>query len=746
MGPRAYYGGDAEPALNTRFGPFELDLRGGELRKDGRRIRLQEQPFQILRMLLESPGEVISREDIRRRLWPDNTVVEFDHSINAAVKRLRDTLRDSADKPRYIETVARRGYRFIADIEPPTHHPALVEPTAVTPPPTPSTNGRHSEAVPLHPALYRRWIPVALLATIILMVWTGVEFTRRRARRAAAPLQPLIRLDLDLGKIPLPDSDRGATAILSPDGTRLAYVSQSKLFIRRLDQAKPTELSGTDNAQAPFFSPDGKWLAFFADDKLRRVEIGAGQVADLCDAPLGAGGGGSWGEDGYIVLAVNYVLKRMPAKGGIPTPLTELGRGEIVHRWPQVLNGGKAVIFSSYSSMSGLDGASIEVVSVENRRRKTLLRGATWGRYLPSGHLVYISKGTLFAVPFDPNRLEVKGTPTAVLDEVAYSEAYGSAQIDFSRTGILVYRDSRTGAGLVTVQWVDESGNTSPVLPVPGNYLSPALSTDGNRLAFTLGGDVWAYDLKHPGMVRLTFGGGFGNPLWTADGRHLVFRAAGGIFWIDAAGTGRPQPLIESKNSQLPWSFTPDGKRLAFIEIDPVTGADIWAVSVQSGPFGLRAGKPEVFLQTPFQERSPMFSPDGRWLAYMSNESGRYQVYVEEFPRKGSKRQVSTDRGGYPAWSQKGNELFFWGLGHESQLMVVSYRTHGDSFFPDRPRVYSRKIVGFGTTRSYDPAPDGKHIVALTAADPAHGSQERLVFLLNFFDELRRRVPLIADR
>ncbi len=141
-----------------------------------------------------------------------------------------------------------------------------------------------------------------------------------------------------------------------------------------------------------------------------------------------------------------------------------------------------------------------------------------------------------------------------------------------------------------------------------------------------------------------------------------------------------------------------------------------------------------------------MFSPDGRWLAYMSNESGRYQVYVEEFPRKGSKRQVSTDRGGYPAWSQKGNELFFWGLGHESQLMVVSYRTHGDSFFPDRPRVYSRKIVGFGTTRSYDPAPDGKHIVALTAADPAHGSQERLVFLLNFFDELRRRVPLIADR
>jgi DNA-binding winged helix-turn-helix (wHTH) protein len=158
MGPKAHSGGDAEPALNARFGPFELDLRGGELRKEGRRIRLQEQPFQILRMLIESPGEVISREDIRKRLWPDNTVVEFDHSINAAVKRLRDALRDSADKPRYIETVARRGYRFIADIEPPTHQAPLAEPITVVPPPTEPTNAQQAktplpraEAVPRPP-------------------------------------------------------------------------------------------------------------------------------------------------------------------------------------------------------------------------------------------------------------------------------------------------------------------------------------------------------------------------------------------------------------------------------------------------------------------------------------------------------------------------------------------------------------------------------------------------------------------
>jgi Tol biopolymer transport system component len=196
---------------------------------------------------------------------------------------------------------------------------------------------------------------------------------------------------------------------------------------------------------------------------------------------------------------------------------------------------------------------------------------------------------------------------------------------------MLVHRDGRNAAGLVTMQWLDESGNTSPLFPIPGNYLSPALSADGNRLAFTLGGDIWVYDLKHPAMVRLTFGGGVGNPLWTTDSQRLVFRGAGGIFWIDASGAGRPEPLTQSNTFQLPWSFTRDGKRLAFIQLDPVTGADIWTVSVQTGALGLHAGKPEVFLQTPFQERTPMFSPDGRWLAYMSNESGEYQVYVEAF-------------------------------------------------------------------------------------------------------------------
>jgi eukaryotic-like serine/threonine-protein kinase len=752
MEKRAHPGRSADPALSIRFGPFELDLRGRELRKEGRRIRLQEQPFQILRMLLESPGEVVSREEIRKRLWPDDTVVEFDHSINAAVNRLRDALRDSADKPRYIETLARRGYRFVGEVEA-ADRSTPAEPVTVVPQepvsvvPQNDLTNRQAEPAPRRPRLHLRpriFVPV-LLAITILMVWAGAGYYRRGTRLSVAPLQPLMRLDVDLGSQVSPGSERGAYVILAPDGTRLVYVSHSKLFTRRLDQANATELPGTENAEAPFFSPDGQWVAFFAREKLRKISTGGGRVIELCEARLGGGGGGNWGEDGNIVAAVDYVLSRIPAAGGTLTPLTELRQGEIVHRWPQVLQGGKAVLFSAYASMSGLDSANIEVMSLENRRRKTVVRGGTWGRYLTSGHLVYINKGTLFAVPFDSDRLEVHGTPIPVLEGVAYSAAWGSAQIDFSRNGTLVYRSSRAGNGLVTVQWLDEPGNTSPLLPVPGNYLSPALSPDGNRLALTSSGDIWVYDLKRATMVRLTFGGGYGNPLWTADSQYIVFRAAGGIWWILAGGTGHPEPLIQSSNPQLPWSFTPDGKRLAFVEIDPGTGADIWTVPVERDGLGLRAGKPEVFLQTPFQERAPMFSPDGRWLAYFSNESGTFRVYVQAFPQKGGKRQISGDSSGYPAWSRNGDELFFWQFGGDKQLMVASYKARGDSFLPDKPRVWSKKIVDFPTTRSYDPAPDGKRIVALMPAETPQEPPGHVIFLLNFFDELRRRVQLSAD-
>jgi serine/threonine-protein kinase len=216
--------------------------------------------------------------------------------------------------------------------------------------------------------------------------------------------------------------------------------------------------------------------------------VKGGPVIALCEARLVSGG--TWGEDGNIIAALDITgLSRVPSSGGDPTRVTDLGPGEIIHRWPQVLPGAGAVLFSAYTSMSGVDGATVEVLSLRDGRRKTLVRSGAWGRYLPSGHLAYISKGTLLAVPFDLERLEVRGTPVPVLEDVAYSTATGSAEIDFSGassgSGTLVYRSSRVGGGLVTVQWLDASGNTRPLLPTPGNYLSPMLSPDESRLALT---------------------------------------------------------------------------------------------------------------------------------------------------------------------------------------------------------------------------------------------------------------------
>ena len=237
--------------------------------------------------------------------------------------------------------------------------------------------------------------------------------------------------------------------------------------------------------------------------------------------------------------------------------------------------------------------------------------------------------------------------------------------------------------------------------------------------------------------MRLTFGGGHGNPLWSADGRYVVFRAARGMFWTRADGTGQAQPLTQSSSQQIPWSFTGDGKRLAFVEPNSGTRATIWTAPVDSSRSGLRAAKPEAFLQASFDVRCPMFSPDGRWLAYMSNESGTYQVYVQRFPDKSGKRQISVEYGTYPTWSR--NDVFYWS---HNQLLAAAYTVRGGSFVADTPRVWSEKgLVGFATTRSYDPASNGKHIVALTPAETPHESHDRVTFLLNFFDELRRRVP-----
>jgi serine/threonine-protein kinase len=538
----------------------------------------------------------------------------------------------------------------------------------------------------------------------------------------------------------------GANTIISPDGTRLVYVSQGKLFTRKMDQPKAVEMAGTEGAHAPFFSPDGQWVAFFNSSTLKKISVEGGAAVALCDAFLSRGG--SWGEDGNIIAVLTGALARVPSAGGTPTPVTELAQGEATHRWPQILPGGKAVLFTSYPAGRAVDGANIEVVSLADHRRKTLERGATSGRYLPAsngmGHLVYIIKGTLFAVPFDPGKLEVRGTPSPVLEEVAYSTANGSAQFDFSRNGTLVYRSGgAAGANLVTVQWLDSAGKTEPLLAKPGGWARPRLSPDGQRIALNGESDIWVYEARRDTMTRLTFSGGANtSPVWSPDGRYIVFQETGGIWWVRSDGAGKPEPLIQSKNGLTPWSFAGDGKRLAYYELNPRTSYDIWTVPIEGDGAGLRAGKPEVFLQTPADERHSAFSTDGRWLAYTSNESGTYQVYVRAFPDKGGKWQISNAGARHPVWSGNGHELFF--RSEDNRIMVATYAARADSFVPDKPRVWSGKqLANLGIIGNYDLAPDGKRIAALMPVEgpEAPQAQNHVIFLMNFADELQRKVP-----
>ena len=478
---------------------------------------------------------------------------------------------------------------------------------------------------------------------------------------------------------------------------------------------------------------------------MKKISVEGGAAIALCDA--GVSRGGSWGEDGNIVAALNTVgvLSRIPAAGGPPTPVTELAQGEVTHRWPQLLPGNKAVLFTAHTATAAFDGASIEVMSLGDHRRRTLVRGGTFGRYLPSGHLSYINNGTLFAVPFDLDTLAVLGTPSPVLEEVAYSTSFGSAQTDFSRTGTLVYRNGTAGGGQFTVQWLDGVGKTQPLLAKPGLYTNHHLSPDGQRLALTVAGgsnqDIWIYEWQRDTMTRLTFGGGSNDfPVWGPDGRYIVFHTPLGMSWIRSDGASKPQALAQSKNQQYPWSFTADGKRLAFFEANPETAFDLWTMPLESEGAGLRAGKPEVFLQTPADERFPSFSPDGRWLAYSSTESGIFQVYVRAFPDKGGKWQISNGGGLFPVWSHNGRELFF--RTEDQRIMVADYTFKGDAFLPEKPRVWSEtRLANTGLSQNYDLAPDGKRIAALMRAEVPgeQQGQTHVIFLKNFFDEVRRR-------
>jgi len=596
------------------------------------------------------------------------------------------------------------------------------------------------------------WGAAAALALIAIAFAIGFVL------RAPKPQQPM-RLSAEIGADATLYTANGSSAILSPDGTRLAVVAagsdqKRRIYVRSLDQSQATVLPGTENVLDPFFSPDGQWIGFFADGKLEKISVQGGATVTLCDAPNERGG--SWGEDGTIVFTpdLRVPLANVSSAGGMPQPLTTLDKqaGEITQRWPQMLPGGKAVLFTSNTHPNNYDDAEIALYSIASGQRKTVQRGGFYARYLPSGHVVYVHEGTLFAVPFDLKRLEITGQPAPILEGVVTTTANGGAQFSFSETGNLVYLAGR-GVQNVSVYWMDHEGKFAPLREPPGSYYNPVFSPDGKRLALEIFDgkrrDIWVYEWERDAITRLTFGGEANRfPVWTPDGQRVAYSSLekGGAFnlwWIRADGAGDGQRLAEIKSNQYAGSWRPDGKVVAFYQNNPGTNFDIMTLPIEGDEkSGWKPGEPKPFVNSPFDEMEPTFSPDGRWLAYMSNESRSYEVYVRPFPGPGGKWQISTGGGLYPKWSRNGKELFY--RTEDSKIMVVTYAASGDSFHADKAQLWSPGQFtdrGLGNY-TFDLHPDGKRFAVLKAPSTEQaGAVNRVSFIFNFFDELRSKFP-----
>ena len=595
------------------------------------------------------------------------------------------------------------------------------------------------------------WVVVGVLAAATLAAsWIAW----REAR--PAELKPLVRLEVDLGRDIALNAAGGSDFVISPDGTRIGYISGGHLFTRRLDQPSATEITITPGATTPFFSPDGQWIGFVANGKLRKISVEGGSEIVICDAGSSYTGA-DWGEDGSIVMALRprSGLFRVSSAGGTPVPITQLQGNEATHRWPQILPGGKAILFTAHNAIMGYSDANIEVVTLADGRRKTLQRGGTFARYLAgsegTGYLTYVNHGTLFAVTFNPEKLETKGLPVPILQQVSYTDLFGSAKISFSRNGTLLYRPADLDLSQVGIRWLDPNGKMEPLLVKPGWFVHPRLSPDGQRLAVRKEGTdagIWVYDIHRDTLSPLAMDDTSVHPQWTPDGRYIVYGTAEGMLAVPADGSDKPRPLTRG-NVQYPTSFSPDGKRLAYYQFGSqgapsadTAASHVWTVPVERDAKGLKVGDPEAFAQTSAAEREPSFSPDGRWLAYASDESGTFQVYVRAFPDKGGRWQISSDGGAIPIFARSERELFFYSA-PEDRIMVANYSVNGNAFVAEKPRVWSDRSLAValsgGIGAQYDVSADGKRLAAeFVSREPDSG---HLIFLENFVDELRRRIP-----
>ena len=540
---------------------------------------------------------------------------------------------------------------------------------------------------------------------------------------------------------------------ISPDARAIVYAAPDRgtprLWVRYLDRLNGSPLIGTDGAQQPFFSPDGDWIGFVANGLLKKIPTSGGAAQVLCPITVGFRGA-SWGRDGniYFVPSRATGVWSVPANGGKPAVVShpDVSRDEISHRWPQLLPDGKHILITiKTAQIATFDAGRVAVLSRTDGSVHTVIEGGTYGRYIPSGHLVFARGNSLYAVPFDLKRMSVGGAPLAILDDLFVSPTYGSAQFAFAENGALVYLSSvvRPANALI---WLDQKGQSTSVSTGDRILIQPRVSPDGRRIAVNIQGandDIGILDPARGTLTRLSFEpGNEHSPVWTPDGLRIIYASeiSGGsdqsrVLIKNVDGSGNSEELFRSSSVVTPSSVSPDGT-LAYVDFDRSTGTDIWLYSIAKG-------SRTALIRTPFNELDPQFSPNGKWLAYLSNESGRAEIYVRPVTQGSGRWQVSTEGGVGPRWSRDGTTLYYWNPNYFYSVKVVA---NGEVPFAKPQQLVATRYQGSQAyspdqtqNLQYDIDPDGRFVMTLASQGVP---VSELTFVVNWFDDVRRRSPL----
>ncbi len=568
---------------------------------------------------------------------------------------------------------------------------------------------------------------VLFLAALGFGVWSIVR---------SAPPPAIARFNVGLPPDTGLATTNGGTLAISPDGGAIVYVGPSRrLYVRTVSQFGVRPLPGTEGAHTPFFSYDGAWVGFYESPDLKKVALAGGPPLTIANAPTLRGA--SWGDDGRIVYSpsLSTGLLAVAAAGGTVDTVTRLdaGRGEVSHRWPDVLPGSRAALFTVW--YGSLEGAEIAVADLETGEVRRLF-GGTYARYVRTGHIVHsTAEGALLAIPFDVDRLEVTGNPVALSEGLVVKPA-GVGEFAVSSGGTLVYLEGE--AAELSLVSVDRTGGQHVLAEKLFAAFAPRTSPDGRRVALRISADgnqdIWVHELEQATMSRLTFEGNNDYPAWSPDGEYIYFGSARGdssardIYRRRADGSGAAEHFVSRPGAQWEIEIAPNGHVGILREVSEVTGRDLMVVQMDGADV-------TPYLVTNFQERAAAISPDGRWLAYVSDESGQDEVYVRAFPEPSGRWQISADGGAEPLWATAGGSIFYR---HDDELVEAQVRSDENSFaVGTRQTLFAGPFTTNGNRTNYDLNRRTGEFVMIRSAER---SSTELVVVLNWFEELRAMV------